>query len=312
MSGILERGASAFRMAYTTARGVMFSGSAESVLTSPFGEKYRGKAQLIFTSPPFPLNRKKKYGNLQGEEYVEWLASFAPLFREFLKEDGSIVMEMGNAWKPGQPVMSTLALQALLAFLNKGNFHLCQQFISYNPARLPSPAQWVNVERIRVKDSFTHVWWMSVTARPKADNRNVLKEYSPAMLHLLSSKKYNAGKRPSEHHIGKSSFLQNNNGAIPSNVLTFANTNANDDYLKYCREHGLQLHPSRMPIGLPEFFIKFLTRPRNLVIDPFAGSNTTGAAAERLKRRWISIELREDYIAGSRGRFCFGEGAMQR
>src|SRR5438132_13718692 len=143
-------------VAYRTAKGQMLLGTAEELLASSVANKYRGKAQLIFTSPPFPLNRKKKYGNFKGEEYVEWLASFAPIFREFLKEDGSIVMEMGNAWKPGQPVMSTLALQALLAFLNKCNYHLCQQFICYNPARLPGPAQWVNVERIRVKDSFTH------------------------------------------------------------------------------------------------------------------------------------------------------------
>jgi len=295
---------SAFRKVYKTSRGIMFSGSAETVLNSPSLRKYQGKIQLIFTSPPFPLNRKKKYGNFQGEAYVEWLSSFAPIFRKLLKKDGSIVIEVGNAWEPGQPVMSTLALRALLAFLDKGQFHLCQQFICYNPARLPSPAQWVNVERIRVKDSYTHLWWMAPADRPKADNRSVLKEYSPSMLKLLGSKKYNAGPRPSEHHIGRSSFLQNNNGAIPSNVLTLANTSANDDYLKYCREQGFQLHPARMPVGLPEFFIKFLTGPRDIVLDPFAGSNTTGATSERLKRRWISVEPREDYIAGSRGRFA--------
>jgi DNA modification methylase len=277
-------------IAYKTAKGIMLKGPAESILISPIAQKYRGKVQLIFTSPPFPLNRKKRYGNLQGKEYVKWLADFAPLFRNFLKKDGSIVMEMGNAWEPGKPVMSTLALEALLEFLSKGKFHLCQQFICYNPARLPSPAQWVNIERIRLKDSYTHIWWIAPSERPKADNRRVLKEYSSAMLHLLSSKKYNAGKRPSEHHIGTTSFLKNNKGAIPSNVLTFANTSATDEYLKYCRKRGLQLHPSRMPVGLPEFFIKFLTRPRNLVLDPFAGSNTTGAAAERLKRRYIRIE----------------------
>ena|SRR2546426_1744342 len=299
-------------IAYKTAKGIMLKGSAESILTSPIAQKYRGKVQLIFTSPPFPLNRKKKYGNLQGNAYVKWLADFAPLFRKFLKKDGSIVMEMGNAWEPGKPVMSTLALEALLEFLRKGKLHLCQQFICYNPARLPSPAQWVNVERIRVKDSYTHLWWIAPSERPNANNRRVLKEYSPAMLHLLSSKKYNSGKRPSEHHIGVASFLKNNKGAIPSNVLTFANTSATDKYLKYCRKKRLQLHPSRMPVGLPEFFIKFLTQPRNLVLDPFAGSNTTGAAAERLKRRWISIEPRTDYIAGSRGRFIPGQNGKGR
>ena len=258
---------------------------------------------MIFTSPPFPLNRKKKYGNFNGEAYVEWLAAFASVFKRFLKKDGSIVLEMGNAWEPGKPVMSPLALRALLKFLDTGGFHLCQQFIVYNPARLPSPAQWVNVERIRVKDSFTHIWWMSPTERPKADNRRILRDYSDSMKRLLASGKYNSGKRPSEHHIGTKSFLKNNNGAIPPNVLTYANTGSSDDYLKYCRKKKLQPHPARMPRGLPEFFVNFLTSPRNLVLDPFAGSNTTGSACESLKRRWISIEFDKDYVAASRGRF---------
>jgi site-specific DNA-methyltransferase (cytosine-N4-specific) len=294
------------RLAYRTRRGVMFQGSAEDFLDSPASKRYRKAVQLIFTSPPFPLNRKKRYGNLQGEKYVTWLADFAPRFRDLLKPDGSIVMELGNAWEPGQPVMSTLALRALLAFMEKGHLHLCQQFICYNPARLPGPVQWVNVERIRVKDSFTHVWWMAPGNRPKADNRKVLKEYSASMLKLLRSKKYNPGKRPSQHNIGAESFLQDNKGAIPSNVLTLPNTLTNDPYQSFCRANNIEAHPARMPMGLPEFFVKFLTDPRNLVLDPFAGSNTTGAAAEDLKRRWIAIEPRDEYVRGSKGRFAGG------
>lgn len=293
------------KKAYKTSRGVMYHGTAESISNSPEFDSYRGKVQLIFTSPPFPLNRKKKYGNLQGEAYVHWLASLAPVLCDFLKPDGSIVLEVGNAWEPGKPVMSPLAIRSLLAFLDAGGLNLCQQFVVHNPARLPSPAQWVNVERIRVKDSFTFVWWMSKTDRPKADNREVLKPYSPSMMRLLETKKYNAGARPSEHHIGAKSFLKDNKGAIPSNVLTLSNTASGDDYLKYCRDNNLKPHPARMPIGLPEFFIKFLTSPRNLVFDPFGGSNTTGAAAEQLKRRWISIEANESYIEASKGRFPF-------
>lgn len=291
------------KVAYRTRRGVMYVGHAEQVFSSSEARHLRGKVNLIFTSPPFPLNRKKKYGNKQGDAYKKWLADFAPLFRELLAPSGSIVIEMGNAWEPGQPVMSTLALEALLGFLRAGNFHLCQQFICHNPTRLPTPAQWVNVERIRVKDSYTHLWWMSPSEKPLADNRRVLRPYSKAMLKLLESGKYNSGHRPSEHHIGSTSFLRNNAGAIPSNVLTFSNTSAVDPYLRYCREHKLSPHPARMPVGLPEFFIKFLTKPRGLVLDPFAGSNTTGAVADKNKRRWVSIEANEDYVAASRGRF---------
>src|SRR5215467_12035502 len=121
---------------YRTKLGSMVWGTAEAALGARAAEKYKGKTQLIFTSPPFPLNRKKGYGNLQGDEYVTWLASFAPLFRRFLKGNGSIVMELGNAWEPGKPVMSTLALRALLAFVDSGGFFLCQQFICHNPTRL--------------------------------------------------------------------------------------------------------------------------------------------------------------------------------
>lgn len=267
-------------------------------------KRYHGKVQLIFTSPPFPLNRKKKYGNLQGESYSRWLASFAPIFKEFLKEDGSIVIELGNAWEPGKPVMSNLALKSLLAFQEGGNLNIAQQFIAYNKARLPSPAQWVNVERIRVKDSYTNVWWMAPSERPKADNTKVLKEYSAAMLHLLESGKYSSGKRPSEHNIGKESFLKNNKGAIPSNVLVVSNTLASDNYMAYCKRRKKPLHPARMPKELPDFFIRFLTDPGDIVMDPFAGSNVTGWSSEQLGRKWISIEKNRIYASTSRSRFA--------
>lgn len=281
----------------------MLHGKVEEFLSSRSAADLEGKIQLIFTSPPFPLNRKKNYGNLQGNEFVVWLSRVAVGLQRLLTRDGSIAVEMGNAWEPGEPVMSTLALEALLAFREAGGYKLCQQFICHNPARLPSPAQWVNVERIRVKDSYTHVWWMSNVARPKANNKKVLKSYSTSMLKLLETKKYNSGNRPSEHHIGKTSFLTRHEGAIPSNVLTFTNTSAQDKYLAYCRKRDLPIHPARMPTGLADFFIRFLTDEKDCVLDPFGGSNTTGFAAERLRRRWISIEPSLDYIEGSRGRF---------
>jgi DNA modification methylase len=49
--------------------------------------------------------------------------------------------------------------------------------------------------------------------------------------------------------------------------------------------------------------VKFLTEPGDLVLDPFGGSNSTGAVAERLKRRWISIEANDEYVKASRARF---------
>lgn len=312
---------------YQTELGSTYCGDSLKVLKSRPFEELKGKVQLAFTSPPFPLNTKKSYGNLQGEEYIRWFAKFAPLLRDLVTEDGSIVIEIGNAWMPGEPVMSTHVLEAFLRFLKKGDLHLCQEFIWYNPARLPSPVEWVNKERIRVKDAFTRIWWMSPTTRPKADNRKVLREYSASMKRLIETGKYNAGPRPSEHHIGAESFKTNNNGAIPPNVggveglpsidgaitpkefeeatslLRAANTLSNDGYRKFCMDMGVPVHPARMPASLVEFFVKFLTDEGDTVLDPFAGSNTTGAVAQSLSRRWISIEAEWRYAAHSIGRF---------
>ncbi|HWD38393.1 MAG TPA: site-specific DNA-methyltransferase [Fimbriimonas sp.] len=301
---------------YHTSSGALFKGLFEDVISRPEFQQLEGKVQLIFTSPPFPLNNKKKYDNKQGEEYVAWVASFAPLFRRLLTDNGSLVVELGNAWEPGKPVMSTLALEALLRLKKDGEFFLCQQLVVNNPARLPSPAQWVTVNRIRLTESFNHVWWMSPTEFPKADNRKVLKPYSDAMKRLLKTQRYNAGERPSEHVIGKTSFLKDHGGAIRqgvleiedsdaavSTLLQLSNTASSDEYLAYCKANDIELHPARMPIGAPKFFIEFLTDPGDIVLDPFAGSNTTGAAAEMLGRQWVSFEPMSEYINGSRGRF---------
>lgn len=288
---------------YTTSLGRFYLGRSEDALELPELRRIRGKVKLILTSPPFPLNRKKAYGNLQGSTYLHWLASFAERLRDLLAPTGSVVLELGNAWERGQPSFSILPMKALLAFQEAGRFHLCQEFICYNPAKLPTPAQWVTVERVRVKDAFTRVWWMSTTPRPDADNRRVLQPYSEDMRRLLERQTYNAGTRPSEHVIRADTFLTDHGGSIPSNVLTIANTSSQDQYLRYCRDHKLTPHPARMPLDLASFFVKFLTKPGDIVFDPFAGSNVTGLAAEQLKRKWIGIDSDPRYSLSSASRF---------
>ncbi len=301
---------------YQTQLGSLYCGKSEKVLVTDPLISLRGQVQLVFTSPPFPLITKKAYGNKEGLSYIRWLASFAPLLGRLLREDGSIVIEIGNVWESGRPVMSTVVMEALLRFLKRGGFNLCQEFIWYNPAKLPSPAQWVNIERSRVKDAFSRVWWMSRSDRPKADNRKVLKEYSDSMEKLLRTGSYNSGKRPSEHSIGETSFNRNNGGAIPPNVfggddlpslgsvLKASNTRSSDQYQLFCRADGRGAHPARMPMELVDFFVRMLTDEGDIVLDPFAGSNTTGALAETKNRRWIGIEADWDYATRSITRFA--------
>ncbi len=288
---------------YRTEYGICINEKCEVVNAQYLLPHYANKIQMIFTSPPFPLNRAKKYGNLNGEEYKKWLCDVIESMIPLLTDTGSIVIEVGNAWNSGEPTFSTLPMETLLEIKSKCGLNLCQEFIYHNPARLPTPIQYVNIDRIRVKDSFTRIWWLSKTSRPKANNKKVLTQYSKQMQKLLSSGKYNAGNRPSEHSISETAFNKDNGGAIPSNVLIASNTNSQDAYLIGCKKKGLKIHPARMPMDIPNFFINFLTDEKDIVLDCFSGSNTTGYCAESLHRQWIAIEADKEYYLGSKQRF---------
>ncbi len=212
-----------------------------------------------------------------------------------------LVIDIGGSWVKGVPTRSLYHFELMIALCTKVGFYLAEEFYWWNKAKLPSPAEWVTVRRIRVKDAVDPVWWLSKTPFPKADNRRVLAPYSDSMKTLLRDG-YKAKKRPSGWDI-TDKFSKDHGGAIPPNILTFSHTESNSRYLQRCRDEGLAPHPARFPPALPEFFIKFLTDPGDLVLDPFAGSNVTGAVAESLGRRWLAYELVDDYLRGSTFRF---------
>ncbi len=286
---------SAREPAYTTAFGKAYHADAIDVLR----ELPDNSVSLVFTSPPFALRRKKAYGNVDADNYVEWFWPFAQEIYRVLRPDGSFVYDLAGAWNAGSGTRSLFPYELILKLGQI--FHLAQECYWHNPSRLPTPAQWVTIRRTRVKDAVNTLWWLSKTTEPKADNRQVLRPYSRSMKRLLRDG-YQTAKRPSQHEIGPH-FQKDNGGAIPPNVLTIPNTRSQDVYLKRCREADVAIHPARFPEALPEFFIRFLTEPGQLVVDPFAGSNVTGQVAESLERKWVSVEINEEYIAGSRLRF---------
>ena len=261
---------------------------------------------LILTSPPFGLLRKKSYGNVGADEYLEWFRPFALGFRRVLKPTGSLIIDIGGSWNSKIPTRNLYNFRLLLMLCDEYGFHLAQDFYWWNPSRLPTPAVWVTVRRIRVKEAVNTIWWLSPTPWPKASNSRVLNPYSEAMLELFRSG-YSRHPRPSGHRISKS-FGRVNGGAIPPNLLAVANTDSTSYYQKYCADNKLPVHPARFPDRLPEFFIRMLTDEGDLVVDPFAGSCVTGAVSERLRRKWICCELEEDYVRGAVGRFTGTHG----
>jgi len=256
---------------------------------------------LIMTSPPFGLVRKKTYGNVNADQYVDWFRPFGAEFKRVLKPSGSLVVDIGGAWIPGQPTRSLYHFELLIMLCKEIGFHLAQEFFWWSPSRLPTPAEWVTVRRIRVKDAVDCVWWLSPTPWPRASNRRVLAPYSDAMRSLLKNG-YKPKLRPSGHDISDK-FSTDNKASIPPNIIALPNTESNSYYLRYCKEHGLPQHPARFPAELPEYFIRMLTDQEDMVFDPFAGSCVTGEVAERLNRRWMCCDLVEDYLKGALARF---------
>jgi len=287
---------------YSTPWGAAYAGdSLELMKAIP-----DGRVAAVITSPPYALHFKKEYGNVDKEDYVDWFLPFAEQIKRILTEDGSFILNIGGSYTSGLPTKSLYHFRLLLRLCDELGFHLAQECFWYNPAKLPAPAEWVNVRRIRVKDSVEYVWWLSPSPWPRANNRAVLVPYSADMKRLMR-KGYRATRRPSGHNITEK-FRNHRGGAIPSNVIERGNNDSNSEFIKACKRHGLKLHPARFPPALPRFFVNLLTERNDLVLDPFAGSNTTGWVAEQLGRTWLAMELNERYVRTSALRFGIEPG----
>ena len=291
---------------YRTSKGQAYVGDSLALLA----ELPDNSIDLVMTSPPFALRRQKSYGNVEETEYVQWIKPFGQQVFRVLKESGSFVLDLGGTYRSGIPSRSLYNFRVLLAFCDEIGFHLAEDFYWFNPAKLPSPIEWVNKRKIRAKDSVNTVWWFSKTEFPKADVRKVLAPYSDRMKKLIRDPEsfYTPKKRPSGHDIS-AGFGKDNGGAIPSNLLSIPNTDSNSSYLRLCKELGLAGHPARFPADLPAFFIKMLTDEEDVVLDIFGGSNTTGFTAEALKRKWMTFEISREYLASSAFRFLEGQSS---
>ena len=286
--------------AYFTPYGAAYCGDSMQLLS----ELPDSSVNLVVTSPPFALQRQKAYGNKDQAEYVDWLLGFCRLVHQKLRDDGSFVLDLGGAYQKNLPVRSLYNFRILIRLCDELGFHLAEEFFWFNPAKLPSPIEWVNKRKIRAKDSVNTVWWLSKTEWPKADVKKVLAPYSDRMKKLLDNPErfYTPKERPSGHDISKE-FGRDNGGAIPSNLLQIPNTGSLGQYEGACKRIGADRHPARFPVRLPKFFIEFLTDKDDLVVDIFAGSNTTGLVAENCGRRWLAFERLPEYVAASAFRF---------
>lgn len=285
---------------FTTSKGVaLWASCADAAALLD-----EASVSLVMSSPPYPLLREKAYSNAPEREFVDWLLKEIERWPRLLRPDGSLVLNLGDAWRPGAPHISTYQERLIVRLEDELGFKLCQRFAWHNPAKMPVPAEWVTVRRVRVKPSVEQIFWLSQSDAPFADNRQVLTEYSDSMRRRLASGGEKGDQvRPAGYAMKDGAFGTDHGGAIPGNLIIAPNTQSRGAYQDGCRADGLPIHPARFPEAVPEFFMKMLTRPDDLVFDPFGGSSTTGAVAERLGRRWVTSDQMLDYVQGARHRF---------
>ena len=260
-----------------------------------------GEGDLIVTSPPFALHARRHTATLKRQSMSLGFSTLPESFMRFERQRQPS-HDIGGSWNRGEPTRSLYHYELLL--------ELCAfpvirstlpEFFWYNPAKLPTPAEWVTVRRERVKDAVDCIWWLSKSPHPKASNRKVLQPYSESMEALLRNG-YKAMRRPTGM-IYQPSLVHAMRERYRPTFCKSPIPKATACILRLCRENGMKPTPARYPAGLPEFFIKMLTDEGDLVVDPFAGSNVTGEVCERLNRNWIAVDVGEDYLEGSRFRF---------
>ncbi len=139
--------------AYTTRSGAAYCGDSLKLLAALPDTSIN----LVITSPPFDLQRQKAYASKDQADYVDWLVRFAEQVRRVLTDDGSFVLDLGGAYEKGFPTRSLYNFRVPIKFCDELGFFLAQDFYWFNPSKLPSPIEWVNKRKLRVKDAVNTV-----------------------------------------------------------------------------------------------------------------------------------------------------------
>jgi len=278
--------------------GVLLWANAEDAVASIEAES----VDAIVTSPPYPLLRQKDYGNSASCQWLDEMLRNAESWRALLAPTGSLFLNLGPCWTPGQPTQDPYIARLTIAMIDQLGYHLAQELQWHSPSRLPAPVEWVCLRRVRLKQTTETILWFATTPNPKANNRNVLVPYSDSMRKLMARGQKKAS-RPSGWGISEK-FGNDNGGAIASNLIVAPNSSSNDAYRRACRANGENPHPATFPEAIPKFLIELSTSPGDLVADFFAGSATTCKVAHDLGRRFIGVERSYTYLQAALHRFA--------
>ena len=233
---------------------------------------------LIITSPPYADARKDHYKGIQPNEFSEWFLSFHEPFFEKLKNEGSFVLNIKDRVVNG--VRNHFVWKTIQS-LEENGWQPIDDYIWHKPN--PMPGYWPT----RLRDGWEYCFHLAKTKRPYMNQDAVsvpIGKWAKPRLAKLTGK--SAIRHDSENLSGFGRDLTKWVGkkrVLPSNVLSLTVVGKNRG------------HPAVFPIGLPAFFIKLLSPKDSVILDPFAGSGTTGLAALQLRRNSILIDNNREY-----------------
>jgi DNA modification methylase len=283
---------------FSTNLGKFVWGYAEDIAA----EIENQSVHLLFTSPPYPLHRKKEYGNLNGANYLDWLEDLLGIHLEKLAPNGAMLINLGEAYETrGSPEISTYREELIIRARKNLGLQFFGKYYWHNPCKPPS-GHWVTHAKCKPKNDTEEILWLA-KENPQFFGAEARTPYSKSMLRGLKEGGDKRGKRPSGHGDSKNGFATDHGGAWPGQMIQLPNADSQGPYFDFCRKNNLPTHPARFPIQLAERMILTHTEKDQLVYDPFGGSGTTGQAAEKLERRWLSGDRELAYGLGALGRF---------
>ncbi len=253
---------------------------------------------LVMTSPPY-ADQIKDYGEvvekIKPNDYVDWFIPRAKEIFRVLKEDGSFVLNISD--KLEGRYQNIYVFKLLISLCEEVGFHLVRDYIWYNPATPPNVFSRGTMGR--TKKSHEYCFWLCKSSEWTFNMDPIRKPYSKGMMDIIEGKEINRGgrdnnTRPSRHNFDLSHAWNDKGGSDPGSVIVLSNTASNGIFQNLCKEMDIK-HPARFPEKLVEFFVLSGTNEGDLILDPFAGSGTTGVVAKKLGRKYICIDVNPDY-----------------
>lgn len=262
------------------------------------------KVANIFTSPVYADRRRKTYGGVPADEYVDWFEPVQVFARKHLAANGSFFVNIKAHVEQGERLLYVYDL--VLTMKRRWGWRFIDDQVW---RRQGFPGRFNN----RFKNAYEPVFHFGLTTAVKFRPENVLLNTDLSYAEAGNHKNATMGAA-FDGHTARNVKSGRFNGALPNNVieaqldldrldrpqlldlvreLLTSDTDPGNLIEAYTGAHSRGIrYGAAFPVALPEFFIQAFSDPGDIWLDPFAGSGTTAEAAERHGRIAYLIDIR--------------------